>query len=119
MGAGRRDYTIIKSEANGSDRDIYLDRPLDIALADDDLAFPGPAGSMNWAMHRNCLALVTRPLAAPQEGTGAMAAVLSHNDVGMRVVMQYDSSLQGTRVNMDILAGVALLDANLCVTLLG
>lgn len=114
-GGNRRVYTIIESEANG---DVYLDRPLEVGLTNDDPAFPGPAGSMNWVMHREALALVTRPLALPSGSTGVLASNASYNDVGMRVTAQYSIQKQGTIVTMDILAGLAQLDANLACALL-
>lgn len=118
-GGSRKTYTIIESTDNGSDCDILLDRPLEIALADDDNAYPGPEGAMNWAMHREALALVTRPLALPPASHGVMAGVAVYNNLAMRVVMQYDSSTGGTRVNLEMLAGLALLDAKLAVAVLG
>jgi coat protein Gp5 len=118
-GASRRTYTIIEATDNGTDCDILLDRPLEVALTNNQAAFPGPYGSFNWAMHREALALVTRPLALPNERMGVMADVATHNDVSMRVTMQYDINAGGTVVNLDILGGVALLDSRLCVPLLG
>jgi hypothetical protein len=118
-GGSRHTYTVIESEDAGSTCVVYLDRPLTSALVDDQAAFPGPAGSLNWAFHKNCVALVTRPLARPAAGLGALSAVVPYNDVAMRVVMQYDAESQGTRVNMDILAGVAVLDTDLCIVLQG
>lgn len=118
-GGSRKTYTVIEATDNGSNCDLLLDRPLEIALSDDDAAFPGPEGAMNWAMHRESLALVTRPLALPPAAHGVMAGVAVYNDLAMRVVMQYDSTVGGTRVNLEMLAGLALLDAKLAVALLG
>jgi len=118
-GGSRQTYTVIESEDNGSNCDVYLDRPLDFSLANNDAAFPGPYGDFNWAFHREAVALVTRPLALPNERMGVMADVAVHNDIAMRVAMQYDINAGGTVVNLDLLAGVALLDARLCVPLLG
>lgn len=119
-GGSRKVYTIIESYLSGSgEQTLLLDRPLDSAIADNDLAFPGPAGSFNWAFHRDAVALVTRPLALPNQQMGVMADVASHNGVAMRVTMQYDIQAGGTVVNLDILGGVAVLDNNLCVPLLG
>jgi hypothetical protein len=114
-GGSRRTYTII--EVDGST--FLLDRPLEVALVDDQKAFPGPAGSYNLAFHRESLALVTRPLALPNQSLGVLAATVDHNAVGMRVCMQYDGKAQGTRVTMDVLAGVAKLDTNLACLFLG
>ncbi len=118
-GGARRTYTVIESTDNGSDCDVLLDRPLDVAIVNDQAAFPGPYGSFNWAMHRESLALVTRPLALPNERMGVMADVATHNSVSMRTTMQYDINAGGTVVNLDILAGVAVLDERLCVPFLG
>ena len=118
-GGSRATYTVIESTDNGSNADIYLDRPLDNALSNNQAAFPGPSGSMNWAMHRESVALVTRPLALPNERMGVMADVAVHNDIAMRVTMQYNIQAGGTVVNLDILAGVAVLDTRLAVVLLG
>lgn len=118
-GGNRRTYTVIESTDNGSDADLILDRPLEVAVANNDAAFPGPYGSFNWAFHRDALALVTRPLAAPPSSRGVDSFVASYNNVSMRVTMQYDIQAQGTVVALDILAGVAVLDPKLCVVLQG
>ena len=118
-GGSRKVYTVIESEDAGSTCAVYLDRPLELAVADDDPAFPGPTGSMNLAFHRDALALVTRPLALPDSRMGVMAAVVPHNGIGMRVLMQYDINAGGTVVNCDILAGVAVLQHGSCVPMLG
>lgn len=119
-GASRHTYTIIESFLSASgEQSLLLDRPLTATVADDDLAFPGPAGSFNLAFHRDSLALVTRPLARPNGGLGVMASVQSYNDVTMRVAMQYDGSAQGTRVTLDLLCGYAVLDSELACLFLG
>ncbi len=118
-GVNRHTYTVIESEDAGATCTVYLDRPLEKAVANNDLAYPGPYGSMNLAFHRDALALVTRPLALPDTRMGVMAAVVPHNGIGMRVLMQYDINAGGTVVNCDILAGVAVLQSGLCVPVLG
>jgi len=50
---------------------------------------------------------------------GVLSHVGVYNDIAMRVSMQYDIQEGGTVVNLDILAGVAVLDENLCCVLLG
>lgn len=89
---------------------ITLDRPLVVALADDDKVNIGPAGHYNFAFHKNAMALVVRPLALPREGTGARAASVNYNGLGIRVVITYDGKSQGHRVTLDMLCGIALLD---------
>ena len=127
-GAGRATYTVIESyqsDANGNPsttgtyQAIYVDRPLDNAINANDLCYPGPAGALNMAFHRNAIALVTRPLAIPNNAMGVLSHVGVYNDIAMRVSMQYSIQQGGTVVNLDILAGVAILDTNLCVVLQG
>lgn len=119
-GGSRHTYTIIEATAvSSTSTNILLDRPLELAVNNDDLAFPGPSGAINLAFHRNSIALVSRALAAPASDLGVKAGTGSYNGVGMRVVMQYDSKKGGTRVNLDILAGVAILDPNLATLILG
>jgi len=45
--------------------------------------FATEAGAMNVAFHRDALALVTRPLALPNQSMGVMAAVAAYNDVAI------------------------------------
>lgn len=100
-------YTVI--QVNGT-TGITLDRPLDVAVSDDDKVNIGPAGHYNFAFHRNAIALVVRPLALPPAGTGARAANINHKGLGIRAVITYDGQAQGTRVTLDLLCGVCVLD---------
>lgn len=113
------EYMICQVTDNTTYYDILLDRPLETALADNDVVNYGPNGEYNFAFHRNAVALVNRPLALPMDGTGARAAVASYNDMSMRVVITYDGLNQGHRVTLDGLFGVAVLDKNLGGVLLG
>jgi len=117
----RHTYTIIEAVVvSGTQTRVTLDRPLEALVADgSDNAFPGPYGSLNWAFHRDAVALVTRPLALPNNQMGVLTHVGVHNDIAMRVAMQYDIDAGGTKVNLDLLCGVAVLDPRLCVPLLG
>ena len=115
----RHTYTIVEIDSvNTTSVVVWLDRPLEAALADADDAYPGPQGGFNLAFHRDALALVSRPLALPNPSLGVRSAVGSYNDLSMRVTMQYDIASQGTIVTMDVLCGVKVLDPNLgCVLL--
>jgi hypothetical protein len=116
-GGSRHTYTIIESFLSAvGEQSLLLDRPLDSALADNDAAFPGPYGSFNLAFQRDAIAMVNRPLARPM---GVPNYVADYKGLTLRVVMQYDSSIQGHRVNLDLLCGYALLNANLGSLLLG
>lgn len=119
-GSNRRTYTVIQTAAvSTTSTKVTLDRPLEVAVANDAKAFPGPYGSLNWAFHRDAIALVSRPLARPSAQMGAMSQVGNHNGISMRITAQYDIDAGGTKVNCDLLCGVAVLDDRLCVPLLG
>jgi len=98
---------------------ITLDRPLKNAVNNNVAVRIGPSGDYNFAFHRNALALVVRPLAQPRPGTGALSAVANYNNLSMRTTITYDGTRQGHLFTLDMLCGVAVLDANLGVGLLG
>lgn len=110
FGAGTAMYTVIHRDSSTS---ITLDRPLDAAIANNDRCSRIGPGNFNLALHRNAFALVTRPLALPRAGTGAMSAIATYNGFGFRVVITYDGKAQGHRVTGDLLFGVANLDTAL------
>ncbi len=90
-----------------------LDRPLVAAVADADVMGIGPAGAYGFAFHRNALALVMRPLAAPAAGTGALSFTASFNGLSLRVTITYDGEKQGHLVTVDVLCGVKVLNTDL------
>jgi len=98
---------------------IMLDRPLEAVVADNAVVYYGVAGNKNLAFTRDSIALVTRPLSLPPDGSGARAAVTSFDGLSMRVVMTYDGVAQGTRVTFDLLCGVAILDTRQAVVVYG
>jgi hypothetical protein len=97
---------------------ILLDRPLEAAAANDAWICNGPAGEYCFGFHKQALALVTRPLAAPAAGTGALSFVANYNGLSMRVTMTYNGEKQGHLVTCDLLCGVKVLDTNLGVVML-
>ncbi len=109
-------YTIIDVTGTTS---ITLDRPLVSAIANADKVNVGPAGDYNFVFHRNALALVSRPLALPRAGIGALSANVTYNNLSMRVVMTYDGDKQGTLVTLDMLMGIALFESKAGVLLCG
>ena len=98
---------------------LLLNRSLDAAIAHSAAMGVGPTGEYCFGFHRNAIALVTRPLAMPRAGAGAMSYVASYNGLSVRVTIAYDSQYQGHRVTVDLLAGVKTLDTNLGVVVLG
>lgn len=104
-------YSII--EVDTVNKTFLLDRPLEISIADNDTVNLLPSGSYNFMFHRNAVALVTRPLALPMQGTGVRAGIASYNGLSMRVTMTYDGDLQQTLCTVDTLVGIKVLDLNL------
>jgi hypothetical protein len=119
-GNSRHTYTVVYRQilVSTTEELVWLDRPLEANLANNDFAFPGPAGSLNLAFHRDAIAFVNRPLALPDSRHGVMAGVMSDRNASMRVTMQYNSTKQGTIVTVDTLCGVKTLDTNLGVVML-
>jgi hypothetical protein len=98
---------------------ITLDRPLEFSIADNAKVNIGPPGAYNIAFHRNAIALVTRPLALPRDGTGALATVVDFQGLSIRAVITYQGKDQGSLVTLDMLAGVAVLENYLATVILG
>ncbi len=118
-GTSRQVYTIIESSAGDAagEQKVLLDRPLEVGLADDSFAFPGPGGAYNVPLYQDAIAFVTRPLVPANDG--ATSAVMSGNGIALRVTFQYDIHAGGTIVNVDVLGGVKVLDEDLAGVLLG
>lgn len=95
-----------------------LDRPTENARVNNDIVGIGPAGNYSFCFHPEAIALVTRPLALPRAGTGALAAVQSYNGMSIRVTITYDGKAQGHRVTVDMLAGIKVLNTSLGIPLL-
>lgn len=102
-----------------SANEFVLDRPLEDTLADNDIVCYGPDGDYNFGLQRNALALVNRPLALPESGTGVRFAQAVYNNMALRVTMTYDGKKQATRVTVDSLLGVKKLNNSLGAVLLG
>ncbi len=94
-------------------------RNLDATAANNAVIGLGPSGNYNFAFDPNAIALVSRPLAPPKAGAGALSAVAVMDNLAIRVTIAYDSAKQGHRVTTDLLCGVKTLDTDLGVLLLG
>jgi hypothetical protein len=112
------EYCIVSVKA-GSNYKIMLDRPLENTLANNDIVNLGPNGDYNFALQREAVALVNRPLELPPEGTGARSARGFFNNMSMRTVITYDGAKQATRVIVDCLLGVKVLQTSRGAVLLG
>lgn len=113
------EYGIVDVRIDSSDYYIELDRGLETAIADGDVVGYGPQGAYNFAFHRNCLAMVMRPLSPPRPGAGALSAVASYNGLAMRVTISYEGRGQGHLVTLDVLFGTKQLDENLGAVMYG
>lgn len=111
------EYCIVQVKASGTQ--IVLDRPLEVAVLDNDIVCYGPDGDYNFGCQREAVALVNRPLALPISGTGVLADSAIFNNMSLRVTIAYDSQKQGTRVTVDGLFGVKTLEVLKGVVLLG
>jgi hypothetical protein len=110
-------YTVIQVDTGA--KTILLDRPLEAAIADNDLISQMPPGQMNFAFLRNALGMVIRPLALPPAETGVRGAVANYNGLAMRAVLTYDGNAQATLVTLDMLWGIKVFDTALGAVLLG
>jgi hypothetical protein len=113
------EYSIVDVTIDSGAYYIELDRPLETAIANNDVVGYGPAGSYNFAFHRDALAMVIRPLAPPKAGAGALSGVASYNNLAMRVTISYEGRGQGHLVTLDVLFGTKVLDEDLGAVFLG
>jgi len=111
--------TEITYVTDATDAIIYVDRPLDAAIVDNAIVSCYPSGKYNFAFHRNALAFVSRPLAQPRAGTGALSAVVNYDNIAIRATITYDGIKQGHLVTVDLLCGIAVLDTALGAVMLG
>ena len=108
-------YSVIEVVGTNS---YLLDKPLAAGWTNGKELGVFPDGAYNFAFNRNALALVSRPMALPKEGTGALSAIIEDNGIAMRVVITYDGTKQGHLVTIDLLCGVKVLDEQLGAVLL-
>lgn len=112
-------YSVIdKTDSSGNLIGVTLNKPLTTLITDDDVILFTPPANHNFAFHKNALALVSRPLAPAPSGL-ALSSVASFGGIGIRVTITYDGKSQGTRVTVDLLCGIEVLDLNLGAVLLG
>ena len=115
----RHTYTIVEnypSLQTSTTTTVLLDRPLEATVASGADAFPGPAGAMCPVLHQDAIAFVSRPMR--EKNKGAVSAVAQYGGIGIRVSMQDELSSSGTRVVVDLLAGVSVLNVDLCCVML-
>lgn len=74
-----------------------------------------PTTTYNLAMHRDALALVTRPLPAPMDGTPSVVVTDDEAGLSFRLTMRYDVLTKAHTISVDILYGVAAIRPELLV----
>lgn len=111
--------TIYGAMSTPTTTNLTVDRALYAGVANAAVVGVGPAGEFGFAFHRNALTLVTRPLATPRSGLGAMSAVANYNGLSVRVTFTYNGTKQGTLVTVDILGGIEVLDIKKGCLILG
>lgn len=99
--------------------EIFLDRPLENTLADNDIICLGPNGDYNFGLQSQALALVNRPLALPEAGSGARASLGVFKNMSLRVVITYDGLAEAHRITVGGLFGLKVLDTNKGVVMFG
>lgn len=102
-----------------SSTEIWLNRPVDVAIANDVSAFLMPAGNYGLGLYRNSIQLVNRPLALPRANQGVDAYVASGMGWSIRVMSSYDILAKKTTYAMDFIMGIATIDENANVIVLG
>jgi len=98
---------------------ILLNRALDVEEANNDVVGIGPVGEYCFGFHRNAISLVSRPLATPAAGTGALSYVASYEGLGIRVTITYEGRGQGHLVTVDLLLGTKVLNTDLGALMYG
>jgi hypothetical protein len=112
------EYSVIAVEnSSGNTIGITLNRPLDVAIANNDIVAVTPNGEYNFAFTRGALAMVTRPLAPAPAGL-ALSAIANYGGVGIRVTITYNGTSQGTLVTVDLLFGLKVLNSSLGVPMI-
>lgn len=108
-------YSIVKVVGSN----IWLNRPLDVAVANDASIFLMPGGDYGLALWRSSIQLVNRPLRVPPAGRGVDAFTAVGNGWSLRVMSQYDIDYKTTKYSFDFLMGIATIDENANVLVLG
>lgn len=109
---GEKFSVIATTETGTNTTGIMLNKPLNVALSEDDEIHFAPPAEHNFAFHRNAIALVSRPLASAPKGL-ALSATADANGIGIRVTITYNGEKQGVLVTVDLLCGLEVLDTDL------
>lgn len=95
-------YTVVKVDSTT----IWLNRPLDAAIANDAPIFLMPGGNYGVAITPNSIQVVTRPL-PPANGGGVVSSTAVGENFSIRVQTGYDILTSREIITMDCIMGVA------------
>lgn len=115
FGASDDPYSIIAI----SGQTLWLNRPLEVAVADAARIMLMPGGSYSLALHPKSIQIVNRPMSLPGSGQGADAFVVTEDVWSIRVIRSYDHLNLREIVSFDFLMGVRTLLENYNVLVLG
>lgn len=116
----RQDYSIIeRTIVDATHTRVLLNRPLAVTVASGADAFPGPAGVAAVTWHEDALAFVSRPMHNWGGQFGAQEVVFAADGIAVLMTMQYDSDEGGVKINLTLLAGLAVLNEDLGCAYLG
>ena len=89
--------------------EFKTNRPVVAAMVDDATIHVLNEGNYHWALNRDAVVLVNRPMRPPE---GAISTTLNYNGLSIRVIVTYDHDTLKSKVSLDALFGIKTLDAN-------
>lgn len=92
---------------------ITLNRPLDSAVSNDAVVGVTPPANYNFAMVRDAVTLVCRPMRPVDPGTGVNSAWAVYKGIPVRVTIGYNMTYMKYVVTIDTLFGVKTLNQDL------
>lgn len=108
------EYIIVAVKPVAGDYEIILDRPLETAMANDDVVCYGPNGDMNLFATRNAITIVNRPLALQGRISGNVRQGVAYSrNLAMRVTLGYSQDNKALKVSVDSLFGVKVVESAL------
>lgn len=101
-------YMIVGVDTSG--KTIQLNRPLDVAIANDALICLMPPGNYNPTWNHSAVTFINRPLRPVKTGAGVRSAYAAYGGVAFRVNIGYDQGYMGYRITVDTLCAVRTLN---------
>ncbi len=99
--------------------EITLNRPLDNTLGATASINLMPNAGYNWAFHKPSVALVQRPMGVSGQDGGVDIAVVSTQNLGLRIQMDRTSTNFRKTFVIDLLCGVKVIDNTQGIVLIG